>query len=116
MLINNGTEEIDMTLENYLEYVENLDVGEIYLNSIDKDGMMKGYDLELIDKIRCAISLPLTVLGGAGTLKDIGKLISKHKVIGVAAASLFVFKGVFKAVLINYPNPSEKAGLLSENL
>jgi len=77
---------------------------------------MKGYDMELIDKIRDAISLPLTVLGGAGTLKDIGSLISKHKVIGAAAGSLFVFKGVFKAVLINYPKPSEKASLLLENL
>jgi cyclase len=113
---HNATKNTSKDPVAFAKEVERLGAGEVVVNSIDKDGMMKGYDLELIDKIRCAISLPLTVLGGAGTLKDIGKLISKHKVIGVAAASLFVFKGVFKAVLINYPNPSEKAGLLSENL
>ena len=108
---NTGKDPIDFAKE-----VERRGAGEVVVNSIDEDGMMKGYDMELIDKIRDAISLPLTVLGGAGTLKDIGSLISKHKVIGAAAGSLFVFKGVFKAVLINYPKPSEKASLLLENL
>lgn len=113
---HNATKNTGKDPVEFAKEVERLGAGEVVVNSIDADGMMKGYDMELIDKIRNAISLPLTVLGGAGTLKDIGSLISKHKVIGAAAGSLFVFKGVFKAVLINYPNPSEKAGLLSENL
>jgi len=108
---NTGKDPVEFAKE-----VERLGAGEVVINSIDADGMMKGYDMELIDKIRNAINLPLTVLGGAGTLKDIGSLISKYKVVGAAAGSLFVFKGVFKAVLINYPKPSEKAALLSENL
>lgn len=100
----------------FAKEVERLGVGEVVVNSIDEDGMMNGYDMVLIDSVRDAINLPLTVLGGAGTHKDIGELISKYKVIGIAAGSLFVFKGVFKAVLINYPNPSEKAVLLAVNL
>ena len=108
---NTGKDPVEFALE-----VESLGAGEVVINSIDSDGMMHGYDMELIDKIRNAINLPLTVLGGAGTLKDIGSLISKYKVIGAAAGSLFVFKGVFKAVLISYPTPSQKATLLSENL
>jgi cyclase len=57
-------------------------------------------------------SLPMTVLGGAGSLEDIGKIINRYKIIGVAAGSLFVFKGKYKAVLINYPNREEKNKLL----
>lgn len=113
---HNATKNTGKDPLEFAKEAERLGAGEVVINSIDADGMMKGYDMELIDKIRNAISLPLTVLGGAGTLKDIGSLISKHKVIGAAAGSLFVFKGVFKAVLINYPKPSEKAALLSENL
>jgi cyclase len=55
----------------------------------------------------------MTVLGGAGSLDDIKKLISKYKIIGAAAGSLFVFKGKYKAVLINYPNREEKSRLFS---
>ncbi len=113
---HNGTKNSGKDPIEFAKEVERLGAGEVVVNSIDADGMMKGYDMELIDKVRDAINLPLTVLGGAGTLKDIGSLISKHKVIGAAAGSLFVFKGVFKAVLINYPKPSEKATLLAENL
>ena len=69
---------------------------------------MKGYDLDLIAKVRAKISLPMTVLGGAGSLKDIGEVIDIHGIIGVAAGSLFVFKGPYKAVLINYPTQLEK--------
>jgi cyclase len=69
---------------------------------------MKGYDLNLIDKIAETISIPMTVLGGAGSIDDIEKVIEKHGVIGVAAGSLFVFKGTYKAVLINYPTQIEK--------
>lgn len=50
-------------------------------------------------------------MGGAGSLADIEKVIEKHKIIGVAAGSLFVFKGVYKAVLINYPTKAEKENL-----
>jgi cyclase len=89
--------------------------GEIVINSIDNDGLMKGYDLVLVEKIRESINVPLTVLGGAGSLHDIGQLINKYGIIGAAAGSLFVFKGVYRAVLINYPNREEKDALIRGN-
>jgi imidazole glycerol-phosphate synthase subunit HisF len=95
--------------------LEKLGVGEIVLNSIDNDGEMKGYDLVLAKKVRETISVPMTVLGGAGSLKDIGSLISNFGIVGAAAGSLFVFKGVYKAVLINYPSPTEKDALIRDN-
>lgn len=99
----------------FAKKLEQLGVGEIVINSIDNDGVMKGYDMQLVDKIRACITVPMTVLGGAGSLADIGKLIKGHGIIGASAGSLFVFKGVYKAVLINYPNRTEKDALIENN-
>ena len=60
------------------------------------------------------VAIPITVLGGAGSLQDIGQMINKYGIIGVAAGSLFVFKGKYKAVLINYPNSIEKESLIKK--
>lgn len=112
---HNGKKSTGINPFKFIEDAERLGAGEIIINSIDQDGVMKGYDMNLIDKVREKISLPMTVLGGAGSLDDIGKVINKHGVIGVAAGSLFVFKGVYKAVLINYPKRSEKDELIHRN-
>ena len=93
--------------------LEDLGAGEVVINSIDNDGRMEGYDLSLIAKVREATGLPLTVLGGAGSLDDIAGVVREHGVIGVAAGSLFVFKGTYRAVLINYPNRQEKDALIA---
>lgn len=100
---------------DFVKKLEDLGAGEIVINSIDNDGVMKGYDINLVEKIRNVTSLPLTVLGGAGNLNDIGSLINKFGIIGASAGSLFVFKGVYKAVLINYPSPDEKDNLILKN-
>ena len=97
-----------------IDQLNKIGIGEIVINSIDQDGTMKGYDLNLADKVRECTSLPLTVLGGAGTLEDIGTLIQKFKIIGAAAGSLFVFKGKYRAVLINYPTREEKDNLVKK--
>lgn len=88
--------------------------GEIVINSVDADGQMKGYDMVLAEKVRREISVPLTILGGAGTIDDIGQLINKFGIIGASAGSLFVFRGLYKAVLINYPAAEAKADLLKK--
>jgi cyclase len=86
--------------------------GEIVVNSIDRDGTMAGYDLELARLVRQATRLPMTVLGGAGSLAHLAALVEACGVVGAAAGSLFVFKGAYKAVLINYPSPSQKEDLI----
>ena len=90
--------------------------GEIVLNSVDLDGEMKGYDLALAKQMRMALNVPLTVLGGAGSLDDIGSLVRACGVVGAAAGSLFVFKGRYRAVLINYPNAQQKNALFEAAL
>ncbi len=90
--------------------------GEIVFNSVDRDGSMKGYDLELAHRMRSALKVPLTVLGGAGSLEHMGELFQRCGVVGAAAGSLFVFKGQYRAVLINYPTPQQKDALFSAAL
>ena len=97
----------------YAKYLMDLGVGEILLQNIDLDGSMKGFDEELIEEVYQNINVPLTVLGGAGSLSDFKSLIDKFKIIGLAAGSIFVFKGKHKAVLINYPNQQKKLELLN---
>ena len=113
---HNGKIATGINPSDFVKQMEALGAGEIVINSIDHDGKMNGYDFKLIDKIRRSTSLPLTVLGGAGSLKDIGDLIKNYGIIGAAAGSLFVFKGVYNAVLINYPTNTEKDNLIGKNL
>jgi imidazole glycerol-phosphate synthase subunit HisF len=108
----NGTTKVAGDPAAFAAQAEALGAGEIVVNAIHEDGMMQGYDLALVRRIREAVNCPLTVLGGAGSLDHLGALIREFGLIGAAAGSLFVFKGKYRAVLINYPNRNEKAALL----
>lgn len=96
----------------FAEEAVRLGAGEIVVNAIDLDGAMKGYDLKLARRMRDTVGVPITFLGGAGSLADIEALIREVGVVGAAAGSLFVFKGTYRAVLINYPNPAAKEDLV----
>ncbi|TKB65781.1 MAG: glycosyl amidation-associated protein WbuZ [Nitrospira sp.] len=111
---HNGGRKTGLDPAEFAKQAEALGAGEIVVNSIDRDGVMKGYDLDLISRVRDATSLPMTVLGGAGSLNDITNLIRSFGVIGAAAGSLFVFKGVYRAVLINYPSRADKDALIMQ--
>lgn len=108
LFTHNGTKSTGLNPVEFAIKAQSLGAGEIVVNSIDRDGIMKGYDLELVKKVRNVVNLPITILGGAGSYDDIKNLIKENGIIGAAAGSLFVFKGVYRAVLISYPNQSEK--------
>ena len=114
LVTHNATKKTGINPIDFAQKVEKFGCGEIVINSVDNDGMMKGYDTDIIEKIRDVVSIPITALGGAGNLDDIGRLITQHGIIGAAAGSVFVFKGIYKAVLINYPNPIEKNELIKK--
>jgi cyclase len=116
VMIHNGTKLTGKNPFDLAKEMEQLGAGEIVINSIDNDGVMKGYDQLLVEKIRKSIHIPLTILGGAGSLDDIGRLFGKNGILGAAAGSLFVFKGIYRAVLINYPNREEKDFLVKESI
>jgi cyclase len=109
---HNGSRLTELSPHEVAKRMEESGAGEIVINSVDRDGTMNGYDTELVTQVRASTNLPLTVLGGAGSLNDIADLIRKFGLIGAAAGSLFVFKGPYKAVLLNYPSRLEKRLLI----
>lgn len=111
LFTHNGTRATGLDPVAFARQAQAMGAGEILVNSIDHDGDMRGYDNVLVENIRNAISLPMSVLGGAGSLADMEDLIRRHGVIGAAAGSLFVFKGKYRAVLIQYPLLADKDAL-----
>lgn len=114
VMTHNGRKATGRAVVDLAREAESRGAGEIVINSIDEDGVMKGYDLALAQSVRDVVNIPLTALGGAGSYADIAALIRTCGVIGAAAGSLFVFKGVYRAVLINYPNAAQKEALIAQ--
>ena len=111
LFTHNGRKATGLNPVEFARTAESLGAGEILVNSIDQDGVMNGYDMTLIDQVRGAVGVPLSVMGGAGSTEDIAALIRRYGIIGAAAGSVFVFKGKFRAVLIQYPARAEKDAL-----
>lgn len=108
----NGKEAAGIKVKDFVRELNEVGVGEIVINAIDRDGKMNGYDFGLIDMVREQTEVPLSILGGAGSLEHIKEAVNRYKIIGAAAGSLFVFKGSYNAVLINYPDAEEKRVIL----
>lgn len=102
---HNGKQKQKVPLIEFCQQAVALGAGEIVINSIDRDGEMQGYDLSLARRMRASIDVPLTMLGGAGSTEHMQALIDEVGVVGAAAGSFFVFKGQYRAVLINYARP-----------
>jgi cyclase len=113
LFTHNGQRDTKIHPVEFARQVQALGAGEILVNSIDRDGTLKGYDTVLIDQLRQVVTIPMTVLGGAGSYADISTLIERYGIIGAAAGSLFVFKGKYRAVLIQYPKRDEKDAIVS---
>lgn len=110
--IHNGTRNTKRSVLDVALEMQALGAGEIVINSIENDGRMQGYDVTLAAKLRETVNLPITVLGGGGSLEHMHDVVAKCGVVGVAAGSFFVFKGPYRAVLISYPNDQQKADVV----
>jgi len=108
--IQNGKKNTGVDPLVYAKRMEELGAGELIIQSIDRDGVGKGYDLELIEQVAPDLKIPIVALGGAGNITDLAKA-KQAGASAVAAGSLFVFKGPHKAVLISYPTPKELKNL-----
>lgn len=93
VFINDGSTEVNDTLEKYIKHIESLNIGEIFLNSIDKDGTGFGYDFELIKEVSAFITKPLIISGGAGNERHLIEGLNIQNVSAVATANLFNFIG-----------------------
>lgn len=98
-----GKVEEPVRLIDHVAALVEAGAGEIFINSIDRDGMMNGYDLDLVRKVSEATNVPVIASGGAGSVTDLIAAVREGGASAVAAGSIFVFHGKHKAVLINYP-------------
>ncbi len=105
--IYDGTEKTKWNpLELALE-AERLGAGEIIINSIDNDGMMKGYDVDLIRMISDSVRIPVIAIGGAGNINDLKSALQEGHAHAAAGGSMFVYYGRLRAVLITAPSEKE---------
>jgi cyclase len=102
IMVRNGEKSISVSPVEFAQEVESKGAGEIMLNSIDKDGLMQGFDLDLIKEVSNSVNIPVIACGGAGTLQQLKEGIVAGA-SAVAAGSMFVFQGKHRAVLISYP-------------
>jgi cyclase len=109
--IKGGTMSTGKNPVDYAKEIENKGAGEILINSIDRDGMMEGYDIELIKSISQVVRIPVIACGGAGKLSDFRLAVKEGGASAAAAGSFFVFHGKRRAVLITYPEYSEISAL-----
>ena len=103
----NGSKSTKFSPVEFARLMEEKGAGEVIIQSIEKDGTMEGYDLNLIKSISESVNIPVVALGGAGKLIHLEEGYQKGFANGLAAGSLFVYQGSKRGVLINYPIKSE---------
>ena len=89
--INSGKTRIDLPFDDYVQYIQSLGVGEIFLNSIDGDGMMTGLDVKTSLTAAKNTSLPIVICGGAGNMMHLADVFTNSPVSGIACSSIFHF-------------------------
>ena len=109
-VVCDGTKKIKIDPVKLAIKAEEYGAGEIFLNSVDHDGMMNGYDTELVKQVAKNVSIPVTACGGAATINDLKKVLTEGNAHAAAAGSMFVFYGRLKAVLITFPSEGEFIG------
>ncbi|ATI01011.1 AglZ/HisF2 family acetamidino modification protein [Alcaligenes faecalis] len=106
LYISQSGKLLNRPIYDYLAERVDAGVGEVLLSAVDHDGMMDGYDLDLIHSVASRLPVPVVALGGARSMDDFN-LALKAGASAVAAGAMFVFKGPHRAVLINYPKRAE---------
>lgn len=104
-----GKTKQSVGLKEHVQTLEQLGVGEIIVNAVERDGTQSGYDLKLIREVSSAVSVPVVACGGASGIDDFVAAVHEGGASAVAAGSLFVFVGPHRAVLINYPTRADLA-------
>jgi len=101
--IRSGTVKTRYLALDYARRLEDLGCGELFVNSIDRDGTYSGYDCQLLGDVASAVKIPVIGCGGAGGLDHVRELFTHTNVGAAAAGSMFVYYGPGRGVLINYP-------------
>ena len=112
LVSHGGRKKQSVDLQTHLANLASADVGEVFLTSVDREGTMKGYDLDLIRMANSEIDVPVVAHGGAGSLEDLRAAVEEGGASAVSAGSIFVYQGARRAVLINYPDNEKLKALL----
>lgn len=107
VVTNNATHFTGLSPVTFAQLMEEKGAGEIIVQSVERDGLMTGYDIALIRSVVEAVSIPVVALGGAGNLEHLDQLYHEARPNGLAAGSLFVYNGIHRGVLINYPEKND---------
>lgn len=102
VMAKSATETTRHNLHQYIKDLVQAGVGELFINDVERDGCMEGYDLNLVRSVAQTL-VPVVICGGAGRMEHLREAILEGGASAVAAGSMFVFHGKHKAVLINYP-------------
>lgn len=99
-----GTRTTMLNPVDHARCMQSAGAGELLVNSIDRDGSLKGYDLDLVGAVAGAATVPVIACGGAGSIRDFVAAVREGGASAVAAGSLFVLHGKHRAVLVTYPD------------
>ncbi len=112
---NGGRRKVSLDLISHVRHLEKRGAGELFLNSINRDGTQSGFDLRLIKTVCSAVNIPVIACGGAGNLQHLAEAVKDGGASAVAAGSLFVFHGKHRAVLITYPARAQLNALFKKS-
>jgi cyclase len=107
VFVKNGSSASQYRPEEFARIMQDNGAGELLINSIEDDGMMSGYNTDLIKRISDVVDIPVIACGGAGSVSDLVSAVTNGGASASAAGSLFVFHGPRRAVLINLPAKEE---------
>jgi len=113
-MIRGGMQSASDSPKTFARQIADGGAGELFINSIDHDGLMQGYNIPLIQSITAATDIPVIACGGAGQLKDFYDVVHTGGAAAAAAGSFFVFQGIHRAVLISYPDYKELQKLFNQ--
>lgn len=106
VVAKSATVTTGLNLQAHIQSLVQAGVGELFINDVDRDGCMVGYDLDLV-RVVAKAPVSVVVCGGAGSMQHLSEAVHEGGASAVAAGSMFVFHGKHRAVLINYPKASE---------
>ncbi|UCJ15189.1 AglZ/HisF2 family acetamidino modification protein [Pseudomonas sp. MM211] len=106
VMAKSATVETKLNLQQHIQSLVQAGVGELFINDVERDGTMLGYDMALVRSVAQA-PVPVVICGGAGSKEHLRQAVHEGGVSAVAAGSMFLFHGKHRAVLINYPKAVE---------
>jgi len=109
--IMSGEKSTSYTPVDFALMMQDHGAGELIVQSIERDGMMQGYDINLIKSVSETVTIPVVALGGAGNINHMKQVCNEANASGLAAGSMFVYHGARRGILLSYPDKNDLSNL-----